>query len=239
MSLPQRPIVLVCGGRDFADADLVARTLSSWAPRRIIHGGARGLDALAGHWAALHQVEVKTYPADWKALGRKAGPIRNQQMLDSEEIHFVLAFPGGRGTADMVRRSRSHGLIVYEIRCPRQKAKRSAASAIDITNSDIATYMHQDRRSGDMIPKPSLVPSSAKRLLLAIYACRDPRATSKFNNAASNQIIHDTLMFGLENESDHAPLRYLHARNIIKHCGLSEKKWKALWRQNIMEPAPR
>jgi hypothetical protein len=62
--------------------------------------------------------EVRPNPvavmADW-SIGRKAGPIRNQRMLDEHAPDLVVAFPGGRGTADMVRRARKSGVEVAKI----------------------------------------------------------------------------------------------------------------------------
>jgi hypothetical protein len=54
--------------------------------------------------------------ADWAGLGRKAGPIRNEQMLSEGQPHLVVAFPGGRGTAHMVGIARAAGVEVIEIR---------------------------------------------------------------------------------------------------------------------------
>lgn len=36
-------------------------------------------------------------------------------MLDEGKPHLVVAFPGGRGTADMIDRARSAGVRVMEI----------------------------------------------------------------------------------------------------------------------------
>jgi hypothetical protein len=49
--------------------------------------------------------------ADWEKLGRSAGPIRNQAMLDEGRPDLVVAFPGHHGTADMVRRARAAGVM--------------------------------------------------------------------------------------------------------------------------------
>jgi hypothetical protein len=40
--------------------------------------------------------------AEWERLGRKAGPIRNQRMLEEGKPDLVVAFPGGTGTAGMM-----------------------------------------------------------------------------------------------------------------------------------------
>ena len=53
--------------------------------------------------------------ADWEKLGRKGGPIRNQLMLDEGRPDLVVAFPGRRGAADMVRRARTACIEVIEV----------------------------------------------------------------------------------------------------------------------------
>ena len=108
---------LVCGGRDYADSARVFRVLDAAAERLgvdfIIQGGARGADYLAWQWADVRGVKVGTFNADWKAHGKQAGSIRNQQMLDEGRPDLVLAFPGGVGTNDMIRRAEASGLPVY------------------------------------------------------------------------------------------------------------------------------
>ena len=56
-----------------------------------------------------------TEPAQWGKFGDAAGPIRNAKMLE-EELDLVVAFPGGAGTADMVRRSKKAGFKVMEVK---------------------------------------------------------------------------------------------------------------------------
>lgn len=75
-----------------------------------ISGCARGADMLGIEWAEANGIEVARFPADWDTHGRAAGPIRNQQMLDEGKPDLVVAFPGGRGTADMVRRTKAAGI---------------------------------------------------------------------------------------------------------------------------------
>jgi hypothetical protein len=105
--------VLVCGGREFANRQMLTKALNRLRQERgivlIIAGGARGADAMAEWWAQGEGVPCDVYQADWTGLGRKAGPIRNQRMLDEGKPDLVVAFPGGRGTADMVRRGREAG----------------------------------------------------------------------------------------------------------------------------------
>lgn len=109
--------VLVCGGRDFTDESAVINWLLRFEEEcgpfsRVIHGGARGADSLAGQWADLERIPQTVFKANWKKHGKAAGPIRNQQMLDEGKPDMVIALPGGRGTADMVRRAEASGVKV-------------------------------------------------------------------------------------------------------------------------------
>lgn len=110
-------IVLVCGGRDFEDKELVFSVLDKIRPTFLVEGGAKGADTLAYLWAKKnlsHENRV-TVEAEWGKYGKAAGYKRNQKMLDDFKPHLVVAFPGGSGTADMVRRAKRAGVEVREI----------------------------------------------------------------------------------------------------------------------------
>jgi len=111
--------VLVCGGRDYSDharLRAVLNTLNDEAGiDRLMEGGANGADRLARQWAYAQDIPYDTYEADWEAFGSFAGPKRNQLMLDEGKPDLVIAFPGGRGTADMCRKARRAGVEVVEI----------------------------------------------------------------------------------------------------------------------------
>jgi hypothetical protein len=110
--------IIVCGGRDYQDAQAVSTALDSayieFGNLHIIQGGASGADLLAKQWAVNRNQRVTTVPADWTMHGRSAGPIRNQIMLDRFMPDLVIAFPGGRGTFDMVTRAQKAGVPVRE-----------------------------------------------------------------------------------------------------------------------------
>lgn len=112
--------VLVCGGRDYNDWQRVAAELERIHDEKpvsiIIHGGATGADSLASWWAKAMDVPEITYHADWITYGKAAGPRRNQLMLDGGKPDLVVAFPGGRGTADMVRRAEEAGVKVMRVK---------------------------------------------------------------------------------------------------------------------------
>lgn len=112
--------VLVCGGRDYDDAPYLCARLDDFHERvaritTLIHGEARGADRLAKAWAKARGINVQGFPADWTRDGKSAGPIRNQRMIVEGVPEAVIAFPGGAGTADMLRRARRAGLRVVEV----------------------------------------------------------------------------------------------------------------------------
>jgi YspA, cpYpsA-related SLOG family len=111
--------VLVTGGRDFADAALLAAALDSIHAEQsislLIHGDPRGADRLAAAWADVRQIPLLAFPADWNAHGRAAGFIRNARMLAEASPELVIAFPGGKGTAHMVGVAIKAGVPVRRI----------------------------------------------------------------------------------------------------------------------------
>jgi len=122
---PCRSLVIAAGGgRDLAwphqrvAAELLARS-GGRLVHLLLHGGARGADAAIAR--AAHQLgwSALVMPAEWRRHGRAAGPIRNRELLElavaRAEAHtspgvstsvLVVAFPGGSGTASLVREAR-------------------------------------------------------------------------------------------------------------------------------------
>jgi hypothetical protein len=110
--------VICCGGRHYADWKHVAAVLDHLKEivqdehvLVLLEGGAPGADEECHGWAVSHGVVSESYSAQWALYGKAAGPIRNQAMLDSG-ADLVIAFPGGKGTRDMVRRAEAEGVKV-------------------------------------------------------------------------------------------------------------------------------
>lgn len=104
--------VLVCGGRDYADHREVFHELDVLEPEFVMQGGATGADAWARKWCENNRRPCATFIAHWLTMRHGAGPARNEWMLTYGAPDLVLAFPGGRGTADMVRRAKAAGIEV-------------------------------------------------------------------------------------------------------------------------------
>ena len=122
---PSHSLVIAAGGgRDLAwpqqrvAAELLARS-SGRLVHLLLHGGARGADAAIGRAAQQLGWSALVMPAQWQLHGRAAGPIRNRELLElaisrAEALSsaaapvsvLVVAFPGGAGTASLVREAR-------------------------------------------------------------------------------------------------------------------------------------
>ena len=113
--------VLVCGGRDFGRRDYVANALLELEAKTgpwsvLIQGYGGDVDSEAEIYATgRFYMKGLGFRADWHKYGKAAGPIRNQRMIDEGRPDLVIAFPGGRGTADMVRRALLAGVRVIEV----------------------------------------------------------------------------------------------------------------------------
>lgn len=138
--------VLICGGRDFNDWHMFREKMHAIAAKhfpktppdhlgnflwhvQIIAGGARGADCFAAQWASVENCSYREFPADWQAHGRQAGPLRNARMLAEGKPQLVIAFPGGRGTADMCSKALAAGVkVIHAERFGHRSSRRKAKS---------------------------------------------------------------------------------------------------------------
>lgn len=111
-------IILVCGGREYNDREFFYKTMDSAKPFFakefcIVQGQARGADRLAAVWAFERGCAMMAMPANWYTFDKGAGVIRNEWMLKFCKPELVIAFPGGSGTAHMVKIARNANLPVW------------------------------------------------------------------------------------------------------------------------------
>lgn len=104
--------LLVCGSRHFNDYEKLKLVLDGIRPASIISGHAKGADSLAERYAEENHVPCEVFPADWDTYGKKAGPIRNYQMLKEGRPDQVVAFlaPDSRGTKHMIEIAQKAGV---------------------------------------------------------------------------------------------------------------------------------
>lgn len=110
--------VLVCGSRDWTDPWEIEERLPH-LPRgtEIIHGDCRGADRVAATVAGRLGFQVTAYPADWRGKGKRAGILRNLEMLD-QKPDLVIAFQkaGSTGTQHTIDEATRRGIPVEVFR---------------------------------------------------------------------------------------------------------------------------
>ncbi|CAM4352371.1 hypothetical protein [Nocardiopsis rhodophaea] len=124
--------IIVTGGRNYNDRDTVHRILAEYPGRHTLVNGAckvidahgryhrprsneePGADRLATEYALGCGWDIAYYPPHWRQYGRAAGPVRNRWMVE-DGADLVIAFPGGSGTAHLVREAEKAGIPVRRI----------------------------------------------------------------------------------------------------------------------------
>lgn len=128
--------VLITGSRDFSNTDVVIDFISLLPLNvTIVHGDCQtGADMLANACAEMLGIaDVRRYTAKWELFGKKAGVLRNQEMLDKEYVHdepidaclFFCEKPlkDSHGTFDMVKR-----------------VEKACIATVDATNTEISAW---------------------------------------------------------------------------------------------------
>lgn len=98
--------VLVTGSRSYPSKLVVLRTLTQIAESHpgyeitLVSGAAKGADSYAEEAGEALGFTIERHPADWDTHGRKAGILRNLEMVRSG-ADLCVAYPYGssRGTA--------------------------------------------------------------------------------------------------------------------------------------------
>ncbi len=118
----------------FAELDKIIMEFSkerndhdNWLPTDIviIEGGADGVDSAAVDFATNNYCQLEEYKADWDVFGLAAGPIRNKRMIEEGKPDLVVAFPGGKGTANMVKQAVYAGIPVRLIKYEKANSETS------------------------------------------------------------------------------------------------------------------
>lgn len=104
----------VVGSRSFKDYELLKQTLDSlsFEITQIISGGASGADTLAEWYALEKKIPLKVFRPDWKKFGKRAGFLRNTDIVKNSE--HVIAFWDSlsRGTLDSINKAKNLNIPV-------------------------------------------------------------------------------------------------------------------------------
>lgn len=111
----------IVGYRDYHDYENFSYIVDDYIngvghPSVIVSGGAKGIDTLAERYAKDNGINMIVYEAQWDLYGSKAGPMRNEYIVDTSTHILALPKKGKSvGTYDTLRKARAKGLHVTEV----------------------------------------------------------------------------------------------------------------------------
>jgi len=107
--------IIIAGSRGITDYEVVEAAVaeSGFAATVVVSGGADGVDALGERWALEHGLHVVRFPARWKYYGRRAGVIRNLEMVRFADALVAVWDGQSKGTGHTIREARKRGLLVH------------------------------------------------------------------------------------------------------------------------------
>jgi len=127
--------VIIAGSRAITDYSLVSTIIDYLVLQNNIEvdeevcGLAKGVDLLGKRWADEKGIPTKDFRPAWNDLNApgaiikenrygkynaRAGHDRNELMAQYGDVLIVIWDGKSKGTADMIRRSKNHGLKIYE-----------------------------------------------------------------------------------------------------------------------------
>lgn len=105
--------ILITGSRDWTDVHTILDALLTevdGGPVTIVHGACpTGADSTADRLGKVYGVTVERHPADWKTHGKRAGFVRNAEMVAlGADVCLAFIKNGSKGatmTADLAEKA--------------------------------------------------------------------------------------------------------------------------------------
>ena len=107
--------VIIAGGRDFNDYDLLKKKCDKILSEIkediiIVSGGAKGADSLGERYANERGFGIDYFIPDWNKYGRAAGMLRNAEMSKHADAAIIFWDQKSRGSKNMIELSKKEGL---------------------------------------------------------------------------------------------------------------------------------
>lgn len=128
MSVPENINIMICGSRSITDKEWIFSQIEAfwyWNAAcydevTLIEGEAQGVDLIAKEYAQKNNWKIKDFPANWKKYGKKAGMIRNINMVDNCDLCLILWDGQSKGTEHDIelcqKRMKKYCVIRYDLK---------------------------------------------------------------------------------------------------------------------------
>jgi hypothetical protein len=105
--------LLIAGSRTITYYELIRHTLITlnYNITEIVSGGAKGVDKLGERFAKENNIPIKQFLPDWNTYGKKAGIIRNVQMVDYCDLAIFFWDGESKGTKFTIMESIKHNKL--------------------------------------------------------------------------------------------------------------------------------
>jgi len=104
-------ILLIAGSRTFDDYEFLKRKVEESIELEevslVISGGAKGADLLVEKFALEHELDFRCYPANWDKYGKRAGFIRNTEMVSLADVVLLFWDGKSKGTKSTLQLTRN------------------------------------------------------------------------------------------------------------------------------------
>lgn len=99
----------VVGSRTITDYNIVKELLDKQKDNisLIVSGGAKGVDILAEQWANENGISVKVFIAEWDKYGKRAGFIRNKEIIEECDVCLAIWDGISKGTEHSINLAKS------------------------------------------------------------------------------------------------------------------------------------
>ena len=203
----------IVGSRDFPDLDRVRRFIGDLPPNTtIVSGGARGVDRLAAAAARRRGLPVIEYLAQWDRFGRRAGFLRNQQIVD--RCNRMVAFWDSKstGTCDAITRACAHHrpLVIHRLRLAplvgRVAVKPALETGDGTSRTNLSLAVHNTASDGRLLTKTYEIAASGNlaETLASLKVGRQIRVRAA---------VHQTFFTDIDGTLQHHPAQ-IEARSI-------------------------
>jgi hypothetical protein len=109
-------ILAIVGSRTFNNYDMFCKYVNKIKNiKLIISGGAKGADAFAKRYAEENNIPLKEYLADWDRYGKRAGYLRNVDIVTSSThvlIYWDLISKGTKHDIDLAEQYNKPYIVI-------------------------------------------------------------------------------------------------------------------------------
>lgn len=110
--------LIIAGGRDFNDYPLLQIETQrflvecNFNPTQliIVSGNAKGADTLGEIFAEKYHFPITSFPANWNEFGKRAGPIRNEEMAKFATHAIIFWDSVSSGSKNMIENAKKYNL---------------------------------------------------------------------------------------------------------------------------------